>query len=391
MKIFTTFKETDTNYYFADLSMKNSAGYPLGLQYEQTIYSWGSEEYKDILFIRTDVINMSDDTLFDCWFAPLFNTDITTRNNFGYGAANDRCDYYRWEDSLNLAYTWTNGDAGETNKGFGYAGFFLLNSPAVKKCEKLIQTEVDGVWGVYCWQCTQSELVNGVEVCTDSIIFKQNEDGFLRNDKIKYLRKEQIGLTTFRNWPVEMDFNTDTERYNAISSKYKDGDNGPQDLRILFSTGPFHMAPGDRTSVWMGIAFAKPAVNDDADGSYEDLGMADTLIKNSLVDKVFRSRKLWENNILVGVEDNEQPSGGNPTCSVFPNPASDYAVIELNTIPDGAVKYELYNATGEKQLSGEATASNRFSVNTSGLPAGCYVLKVFDGTRCLMTKLNVVH
>ncbi len=295
--IFTTFKDTDLENYDGGAGLRADRGYPLKLQFENTIYSWGFGDYKDFIFLRYDIQNKSKDTLYNCWLAPVLDIDIALRTNSRNGASNDRVDYYRWEDSLNLAYQWTNTDVGEAGKGFGYLGFDFLESPAVKKCEGLIQTTIDGVYGEYCWQCSNWELVDGVKVCPDTIFFKKNEADFVRKDKRAYQNSEQLGLVTFRNWPISDDRQEDVERYDFISAKTKDGDNGPGDKRFMMATGPFNILPGDTVRTVYAIILASPAIKADADGSYEDLA--------ELVRKDKFAQLVYDNNFRAPAPPDE--------------------------------------------------------------------------------------
>lgn len=228
--IFATFKDTDLNYFDGGASRRRNDGYPLRLQFEQTIYSWGFGDYRDFIFIAYDIINMSDDTLFNCYMAPVMDVDLARAPNTQAGASNDRCKFYDCDESLNMAVQWTNTDRGEAGHGFGYLGFDFLESPAV------------------------------------------DEDLLLRNDKKVYSNEEQIGLTTFRNWNIADDIDDDEQRYLFLSSGLRDGDDGPGDKRFMMSTGPYHMRPDDTARVVVGIILANSAKGQDqADGTCEDM------------------------------------------------------------------------------------------------------------------------
>src|SRR5690606_21763997 len=98
-------------------------GYPLGIQFEQTMYSWGFGQYKDFIFIRYLLINQSPDTLLNCYMAPAMDMDIGAANN-------DRTRIVIPEaadDSLNLAVQWSETES----QRYGYIGFDFLESPAV--------------------------------------------------------------------------------------------------------------------------------------------------------------------------------------------------------------------------------------------------------------------
>ncbi len=379
--IFCTYKDTDINYYDSIQSRKN-AGYPLGLQFEQTIYSWSGDEYGDIIIIKYNVINKSKNELFNCWIAPLYDMDIAHRNNPRNGATNDRCDYFHEIDSLNLIIGWSNTDQMERGMGFGYVGFELLQSPAIKKCEGTVIAEIDGVPGKYCWQCTEWKIVNGKETCIDSIFFDMEDVDFLRNDKSKYNINEQIGLANFRNWPITMDPNTDDDRYNFISSKVLDGDNGPGDKRILMSVGSFNMKPGDSACVFVGIVFALPAVEAEASGSSEDMGLKNGKIaKNSLLDKVYRSRQVFDMGLKLSAGDDELPAFENDNqLVVYPNPSSDLIFFNIPKSCAGNSRFEISNVHGIQVMDCSIESRESvYKVDISGLPSGNYIVRLENG------------
>jgi len=244
--IFATFKDTDLNYYDGGYGLRAPEGYPLKLQFEQMIYSWGFGEYRDFIFIKYDIINKSDDNLLECWMAPVMDIDIARRPLTQAGAANDRVRYYDEDPSKNLAIQWTNGDQGEQGNGFGYLGFKFLESPAV------------------------------------------DNQGWVRKDKRSYTVDEQLGLKTFRNWNIADDPNDDDQRYNFLSSRRTDGDDGPGDKRFMMATGPFNIRPGDTVRVVVGMILAAPAVKSEADGSKEDV--------QGLIAKADFAQQVYDNN-----------------------------------------------------------------------------------------------
>ncbi len=244
--IFCIYKDTDLEFYEGGAEEKARLGYPLGVDIQQTIHSWGCGDYADFIFIVYQVINQSDDTLYNCWLAPAMDMDITIRGQAGH--ANDRVSFYFWDTTLNLAYQWTNGDAGETGKGFGYIGFDFMESPIV------------------------------------------DENGFVVSRLANRLPKEgELGLQTFRNWIIENDPSTDEGRYDFVSKGTKDGDSGPGDKRFLMATGPFHMRPGDTARVVVGLIMALPATEEGLKtvptGTQEDL--ANLVAKDKFAQEVY--------------------------------------------------------------------------------------------------------
>ncbi len=338
--IFCTFKDTDLSDYDGGAGTRRNEGYPLRLQYEHTIYSWGYGDYKDFIYLRYDIINYSDDTLMNCWLAPVMDVDIAMANRSQAGAANDRTRYYDEDSTKNLAVQWSNTDQGERGNGFGYLGFKFLESPAVKKCEEPYDTTVTVIHNgveeqrdiIWCRQYggKKDTIIDGVEteadywlhfaseefyhMCReskDTVVTKYDEEGnpigtedslvcirretfphltegFVRNDKNFFPVDEQLGLITMRNWNIQDDVQDDDGRYNFMSSGLRDGDEGAGDKRFMMSTGPFHIAPGDTVRTIVAIVLANPSVYEEADGSTEDLA--------TLVEKADFAQEVYDDN-----------------------------------------------------------------------------------------------
>ncbi len=265
--IFCTYKDTDLNQYEGGYGRRSQEGYPLRLQFEQMIYSWGFGDYANFMFVKYTIINYSQDTLKDCWVAPVMDVDIARRQNARFGAGNDRARYYEEADSLNLAFQWSESDRGEAGRGFGYLGFDFLESPAVIRTFDTVVTS-DG-----------DTVIK--EIQTDST-------GFIRKDSSFYATSSQLGLVTFRNWAIENDILEDEPRYEFMASAQKDGDIGAGDKRFMMATGPFHMRPGDTARVVVGIILANAAVRQEPDGSKED-------VKN-LVDRDIFAQRVYDEN-----------------------------------------------------------------------------------------------
>ncbi|OGU58382.1 MAG: hypothetical protein A2X64_03510 [Ignavibacteria bacterium GWF2_33_9] len=253
--IFAVYKDTDLRRYEGGAAKMTQEGYPLRLQIEQTIYSWGFGDYRDFIFIAYNITNRSNDLLRECWLAPVMDVDIAIATNASSGAGNDRVKYYDAEPDLNLALQWSNGDRGERNNGFGYLGFDFLESPAV-----------DG-------------------------------NGFPRRDKKVFESNEQLGLVTFRNWPIDEDLKESEERYNFMASRQRDGESDAGDQRFMMATGPFNLNPMDTVRVVVGVVLANTTKGSDADGSNEDLA--------ELVRKDKFAQSVYDNNFRAPIPPNK--------------------------------------------------------------------------------------
>jgi hypothetical protein len=280
--IFATYKDTDLERYEGGVSFRRERGYPLKLQVEQMIYSWGFGDYRDFIFIKYEITNYSKDTLWNCWLAPVMDVDIALAPGTQAGADNDRVKFYTCNNdtTLNLAVQWSNGDRGEANKGFGYLGFDFLESPAVVK---------------YYDSTFKDIYKDSIYIRTDTILTRRlwdavkdagkPWDNFVRKDKQVFRNDEQLGLVTFRNWPIAEDPQVDDERYRFIAAGVRDGDNGPGDKRFMMATGAFHMRPTDTVRVVEGIILANTSDGKDADG--ECASMAELTRKDKFAQEVY--------------------------------------------------------------------------------------------------------
>ena len=340
--IFCTYKDTDLNYYEGGVGLRSSEGYPLGLQFEQTIYSWGEGPMEDAIIICYKAINMSSDTLFDCWLAPMFDPDIAKATHASSGAGNDRADFYDEEDSLSLVYAWTGTDRGEAGQGFGYLGFSMISSPAV------------------------------------------DEYGFVRHDESKYNSDEQLGLGTCRIWPIEYDPGDDDEvKYFFVSAMVLDGDTGPADKRLLLSSGPFNMLPGDTVETAISINLARPAVNDDPNGAIEDLA--------GLVESVKTARKTFFNELLPNIVEKNYPEKNE--LLIYPNPADEKINVTFSSATASKILVEITDIFGNSYYTGTEymdAANNNFSIDTKDLQSGVYYITINDGENSVTRLLNIV-
>ncbi|MDQ1264964.1 MAG: hypothetical protein QG635_114, partial [Bacteroidota bacterium] len=272
--IFATFKDTDLSYFEGGANKRKNEGYPLRLQFEHTIYSWGFGEYKDFIFLRYDIINYSKDNLYNCYMAPVLDIDLSRSGLLSHGAGNDRVRYYNEDSTLNLAFQWSGFDRGEYGYGFGYLGFDFLESPATIR--------------VYNWRYIRDSVTQVVidsvregEIITDST-------NFVRRDKKFFNNNEQLGLKTFRNWTIDVDPQSDDERYGYLSSGIKDGPGEQGDKRFMMATGPFHLRPRDTCRVIIGIILANTAGGKEADGTNEDVQL--------LIQKDIFAQRVYDEN-----------------------------------------------------------------------------------------------
>lgn len=347
--IFTIYKDTDLNYYEHGVTKARERGYPLGLDIAQTVYTWAEGELKDAVIIHYEIVNRSSDTLRECWVAPAMDFDIATVLQSQAGASNDRVRFYAEDPSLNLAVQWTEGNMGEANKGFGYVGMSFLSSPAV------------------------------------------DENGFIRRDKQFFAQEEQLGLQTFRNWVIENDPITDDSRYDFVSAKVKDADDGPGDKRFLMATGPFNFLPGEKARVAVALVFATGEGNN-ATGTQQDMTKLVHLTKlvRNTYDATFAS------GVITRVADATDGAvqAGIHIDRVFPNPASTRMSVEFTLPVAGETTIELVDVTGRTVGSMHkalAAGAQVLALDASAFPLGIYYCRITSAGFTATTMVSIVR
>ena len=245
--IISIFKDTDLSRYELGEARAIREGYPLGVEIDQRIYTWGFGQYGNFIFIRYSIVNKSNDTLYDCFTAPALDTDIGDHRNDRTRTVIPDAD----QDTLELGSQWSENTGGDV--GYGYMGADFLESPAV------------------------------------------DSRGFIRKDKDFFRNEEQLGLHTLRNWVIDIDPRTPQDRYAFMAgdngTPVRDGDNGAGDKRFLMSTGPFNMRPGDTARIVFAVMIAPAKNPSNPDGTWEDM---DSLIKLDLF-----AQKVYDENFLA--------------------------------------------------------------------------------------------
>jgi hypothetical protein len=64
------------------------------------------------------------------------------------------------------------------------------------------------------------------------------------------------------------------------------------------------------------------------------------------------------------------------SLKVYPNPTSDFIILEITPVDTGRINIGLFNSSGAKVLSKITGYQPVFQVNISDLPSGVYLLKV---------------
>ena len=273
----------------ANPEYKAGSGYPFNLNVTEVIYSWSFGKYRDMMFIRRKVTNASNlgtgpgDTLFDCFVSPAFDPDLGVG---GAAAQNDINSYFGLShqdtldcqsffppsspyhsnpEALNMARQWSKTESTAVPPGeYGCIGFTFLESPVTASNGNIIDISDSAAVGGYC---------NGAQ---------------------------QLGLKTFKQWTISNDPPTPDLRYDFLASGALDHDISiVADMRLLFATGPFTLAPGTSVETTVGIGIARPSTT------------TVKLNQDSVVKLI-----AFAHQVFVDTTGTYKPADSNTACSV---------------------------------------------------------------------------
>lgn len=340
---YSTYKDTDTNFYETFEEGDDLSPYPIGIQTDEMIFSWENGKLQDVIVVVYTITNKSGEDLYENWFAPIIDFDIALSPNTSFGAGNDYSRYFYEMPDYNLAVAWTGTDRGEKDNGFGYVGVTLLESPSI------------------------------------------DNDGYLNHDKEIYPLKDQKGICTFRNWTVEDDPENSTDRYDFISSKKFDTNINFRDIRNMFSVGPFNLKKNESVRFALAYIFAESNNYDDtlevyyADGSCKDLsGFSIEELKNgkspkfkTLLYKYLSIRNKYYEGVTSVNQNNSMYD-----IKIKPEPADEYIDITINKLSKSS-KLEIYDVLGNKVFSQSIKVMTRnHRINVAYLNKGVYFIKI---------------
>jgi len=158
--------------------------------------------------------------------------------------------------------------------------------------------------------------------------------------------------------------------------------NLPSDRRFLMSSGPFSLRKGETRTVDYAYIFTR----DESAPNGLNTSIAKNIADVKRVKRWFDTDSFPCNNSSIGIEE---LNGNIIDFSVYPNPASDYATVHLNSV-SGKTTLELFSAIGEK-LSDYIFPGGRkeFSIKTGNLSKGIYFLRLSGESGSVTKKLVV--
>lgn len=319
-------------------TLRGQEGFPLGLQFDEKIFTWNKIPLRTSIIVQQSITNTSADTLFDCHIGHVFDPDISILNN-AKGAQNDNIRPMTI-DNLNGVYAWSSSNQGEQGKNFGYLAITHLETPAV------------------------------------------NNDA-LRTVK-SYNRPapydEQIGTSAIRFFEITTDPITNTDRYSFMSENKKDSEKLNADIRALLGTGAFTLLPGQTARVAYCITIINPLNGKETTGSDDDF----PAVRSAITD----NRQQYMNSTLASIEEN----GKSGAWTLAPNPAQTSVQVQANGIGQNSISVQALSIVGNA-IPVEYTALNESSLHCSidHLPNGYYTLIIKTVETSYSLPLHIVR
>jgi hypothetical protein len=368
---------------------KPNTGYPIGIDIQEAIYSWGFGRYRDIVFVRYKVKNSSNDTLVDSWIAPAIDPDLGAAYQ---GAASEDANSYvdsavvaAYADSaelaqlrepyrsnpslLDMAYQYRNPTIDLPNgEQYGMIGFSFVEGAVIDSSGNLIAND-------------------------DSVALH----GYGPNS---IFQKHREGLITFRDWTIANDPTILDECYNFVSTAERDTFDGVYgDQRIIMSTGPFTLAPGKSAEVTMAVTISQASLTDPkqnfgallllTDFAHQVFGEVDSAQSGGSTDYFVNHFQVAPPSAVKGLE----ATSGLTIEQPYPNPFSTTCLITyLNSIagPASAIVTDVLGRTVRSYSLGDiAAGEHQLTIGDKDLPAGAYRVTVIVGGDS--QTMSVVH
>lgn len=324
----------------ANPEFKPGAGYPFGLNIQESIYTWGFGRYRDIIYVRYHVTNASKDTLKECFLAPAIDPDLGIG---GSAAANDMNsaidntdklivsralgsdpayqDFVNNPELLNMGYQFSSPESG---KEYGMIGLALVETPVV----------------------VNNEIIDN----SDSLRL----GGYGPNS---LYRQNRLALSSFRSWTISNDPPTSNGRYEFLSGRRKDHDPSIiADKRVLLSCGPFDLIPRASVTTTLAIGIAHPSTtvrSNNLDSLIRLMAFAHrffaTPVVNSGDPNSVTIHHFEDLPFIADVKQKPSPSGFD--LETYPNPCSSVSVVHFTLAEGSKVQIKLFDEIGSEVLA----------------------------------------
>lgn len=320
------------------------AGAPMGLQFQQNIFSFEEGEYGSVVMIQYQIINQSPDTLFHCVAGQFSDPDLGN-------LANDRLRFHAERPELRSAYVWTDDEG----SGHGALAVSIIEAPV-----------------------------------TDNSGFIDNAS---RND---YKTMGRAGA--FPRLNSDASLVGFAARYDFMTNGMFAEDEGPGDQRALMASTSFSMRPGDTAYFTVSYTVLDvPPAGKPRRGGPRSLVDRNTEQQDSfpslLVDLLddYYERGVFSQVSTLGLPEPETEM----SVTAMPNPAHDRATISMTLVEPANASLRITNALGQtalvRDLGLRSAGTYHEHIDATALPSGLYFAMVEVGGRTFMTRLVLMR
>lgn len=362
---------------------------PIGVEVYQTVYPWDLPILEDVIFFLYEFKNVSGHNLYNCYIGIAMDNDIGDEAGGGNDIVSGIAGQWFviggdsiWVD--NLGYQWQ----GEEEPGWDSFPGTIAND--------LLQTPFDLQYG-------QDKDNDGIpdQYERDSAYYWNNvppsqwdADGDYVFDWRDGSENLQIGMTAFKRFTLDLEPNTDPERYltlagyNFVTGQYEPYDTVPSlpdDQRFLMASGPFDL-PADSSAYFIfAIMFTRWQHETNARPD-SDLALIDS-------DVQWWYDMYW--CLYYGVTENDEDIGLPDEIKILPNPMRSTGAIRFNLTRQQAISIEMYDATGRfvrNIYQGVGSAGlNEIRLSRYGLAAGLYFVQVTTDDKKMVQRLTIIR
>ncbi len=325
-EIITQFNDFDTTRYGG----RRDPALPIGLLIRQYISGWAEGPLASTVVFTYSVINVSQDTLYNCFVGPVYSPVV------GDGSA-----------TYSYAYT----SRPELRTTVAYQSGVGTTPPGA-----LLTTLLEGPL-TYPPGDTLAGFVDNA-----------NRNRFRYNGRI----------TSYRNLNLNTDPPTLADLYGVMASMRVDGSIGRNDQGALMTSGPFNMLPGDTAHLSFALRVA-------------DVANPQDTTDNAQIEAA--ARQVIDYFYVGSPSATPAVSASGASMLIAPNPTSGSSTIDFSVDRSSPVTISLFDELGrtvaKRQLGVRSAGTYRERLPVEGLSSGAYVVAVQTGNRVATGRLVI--
>lgn len=158
--------------------------------------------------------------------------------------------------------------------------------------------------------------------------------------------------------------------------------NSPGDRRLIISSGPFNFPAGSKIEWGYALVFSQDTLNQvNTISEFHSRVRRD--VRNVMYYYLHQQGQQCPASIVAGLNE---ASGNKFSAMIYPNPAKDNLIVDLNQNITGA-ELQLFDLLGRKKLETTLVNGYRTELNLSSLEKGLYFLEIRSEKGSLTQKI----